>query len=220
MREIRAPSPIPASRLVVARYGPHQVASPVNDEPTMTHRSELPSRPDLEAIHELNAMAYSHLHAAHAAVAGAVIGPIEAWMTADHARLARLLARVERRGGRIDDAAYALVRAGLLRHFAIEESVLLPFVRARRGGVSHPAAPAMREGHAAIASLLDAPPTGALLEMLRDALARHHAIEEGPDGLYAACDALAGDDANALLVRIRMQPPIAKYRARSLVRIS
>jgi hypothetical protein len=37
-------------------------------------------------------------------------------------------------------------------------------------------------------------------------LARHNPLEEGADGLYAACDAFAGADANAIVERLRAQP--------------
>jgi hypothetical protein len=48
---------------------------------------------------------------------------------------------------------------------------------------------------------------------LRALLGRHNPLEEGPAGLYAACDALAGDEAPAIVERMRGQPavPLAKY---------
>jgi hypothetical protein len=44
-------------------------------------------------------------------------------------------------------------------------------------------------------------------------LGRHNPHEEGPEGLYATCDRLAGDDAGHVVARLRAQPevPVAKY---------
>jgi hypothetical protein len=62
-----------------------------------------------------------------------VPGAIEAFLTEDHARLRRALTRAES-GGPIDPEMYAQFRQGLLRHIAMEEKVLLPHARDRRGG--------------------------------------------------------------------------------------
>jgi hypothetical protein len=64
-----------------------------------------------------------------------------------------------------------------------------------------------------IASLLVPTPDAALVAELRAALAEHDALEEDPGGLYDQCDQLAGDDAAALIDRIRAapEPPLAKH---------
>jgi hypothetical protein len=54
-------------------------------------------------------------------------GPIETFLTADHARIDALLAKAERPDGTIDAEVYAEFRQGLLRHIAMEEKILLPY---------------------------------------------------------------------------------------------
>jgi hypothetical protein len=137
------------------------------------------------------------------------VGPIEQFMAEDHVRLDRLLASCEGGDGSIDAERYEAFRAGLLRHIAMEEKVLLPYARARRGGEALRMAAALREDHGEIAKLLTSRPSPALLSALRVVLGRHDALEEGVEGLYA----LAGDDAPAVVQRLRTQPPVplAKY---------
>lgn len=56
-------------------------------------------------------------------------------------------------------------------------------------------------------------PTRELIAKLRDVLAEHNPLEEGPGGLYELCEGLAGEEAAALLSRIRAIPkvPVAPY---------
>ena len=138
-------------------------------------------------------------------------GAIEAFMAADHVRIDDLLRRAE--AGSIDDATYATFRGALLRHIAMEEKVLLPAARTERGGVPLPVDEILHADHGAIAKMLVRSPTPALLDGLRRLLAKHNSLEEGPDGLYAACDALMSAQTHALVERMRMQPevPLAKY---------
>ncbi|MEJ7754713.1 MAG: hemerythrin domain-containing protein [Candidatus Limnocylindrales bacterium] len=140
------------------------------------------------------------------------LGPIEQFMVEDHARLDDLL-RAATTGPAIDEEAFARFRHDLLRHIGMEEKVLLPYARSRRGGAPLPVAAALRADHGAIAKLLVRSPTAQSIDALRCILGRHNALEEGPDGLYAACDALAGDQAPAVVGRLRQQPsvPVAKY---------
>lgn len=54
-------------------------------------------------------------------------GPISEFFHADHRRLDGLLQRaIAASGGAVDETAYAGFRAGLLRHIALEEKLLLP----------------------------------------------------------------------------------------------
>ena len=140
-------------------------------------------------------------------------GPIETFMTADHTRIDDLLAKAERADGAIDSPVYAEFRQGLLRHIAMEEKVLLPYAKARRGGEPLPVAPILRKDHGEIASLLVPSPTPALCTQLRAVLARHNPLEEGADGLYATCDALAGEEGNRVVERLKAQPqvPVAPH---------
>lgn len=141
------------------------------------------------------------------------VGPIEAFMAEDHVRIDQCLLRAEREDGSIDNEAYAAFRSALLRHIAMEEKVLFPIARAKRGGVALPIAASLHEDHGVIAKLLVRSPSVALLNELGPILERHNAREEGAGGLYATCDALLSEEAHDLVARMREQPevPLAKY---------
>jgi hypothetical protein len=51
-------------------------------------------------------------------------------------------------------------------------------------------------------------PTPVVCVRLQAVLARHNPLEEGSDGLPAACDALAGDEADETAARPMAQPPV------------
>lgn len=141
-------------------------------------------------------------------------GPIAAFLAADHARLDALLARALARPGEVERAAFDAFRAGLLRHIALEEKILLPAVREARGGEPLPQARRLRVDHGAIAALLVATPAPAIAAELRKILEPHNVVEEGEGGVYAACDALLAPQAEALLARLRAYPPVkvARYQ--------
>ena len=135
-------------------------------------------------------------------------------MSADHARLDALLARAGAGpDGSLEPAPFAEFREGLLRHIAMEEKVLLPFAREKRHGEALELARPLRVDHGLIAKLLVPTPDREVCRALREVLTRHNALEEGTGGLYAICDALAGDEAPALVERLRQQPavPVAKH---------
>jgi hypothetical protein len=141
-------------------------------------------------------------------------GAIVEFMTEDHVELDRFLAESERRDGSIDEGTFTRFRQGLLRHIAMEEKVLLPFARARRGDSPLPIAAALRRDHGEIAKLLVRSPSRDSLAALGELLGRHNPLEEGPGGLYEACDALClGDDAAIVVEKLRAQPevPLAPY---------
>ena len=144
-----------------------------------------------------------------------MIGAIEVFMTADHARLDELLRAAERNDGTIDAATYAEFRAGLLRHIAMEEKVLLPFARMKRGGEALAVASTLRVGHGQLAKLLVPTPDRGVCDALRALLAEHNPLEEGGGGLYATCDALAGTEGEsaAVVANLRAQPavPVAQH---------
>jgi hypothetical protein len=144
---------------------------------------------------------------------GATIGDIEMFMEEDHVRIDRLLAASEGSDGTIDEATYARFRHDLLRHIGMEEKVLLPYARTRRGGQPLEIAAQLRLDHSEIARLLVGSPTPARLAALRGILVRHNPLEEGADGLYATCDALARDESASVVARLREQPdvPLAPY---------
>jgi hypothetical protein len=106
-------------------------------------------------------------------------GPIARYLTEDHRRLEDLLARATADPGRIDPELFAQFRAGLLRHIGIEEKVLLP-----------------------------AAPRPDIIARLLEVLARHDALEEGPEGVYAACDDLVAGEVDAILEELRQYPPV------------
>lgn len=144
---------------------------------------------------------------------GAAAGQIEHFMVADHVELDGLLAASERDDGTIDDAVYTVFRERLLRHIAMEEKVLLPFARAQRAGEPLPIAFELRRDHSEIAKLLVRSPSADGIAKLRELLGEHNAIEEGPGGLYAECDAIAGAESAAVVERLEAQPrvPLAPY---------
>lgn len=111
-----------------------------------------------------------------------------------------------------DAEAYAAFRAGLLRHIGIEEKILFPATR-RRLGRPLERAGRLRVEHAALTSLMVPSPDRALCAEIRGLLARHDAQEEGPEGVYAECEAALGEESNALYARAhdQKQVPVSRY---------
>lgn len=134
--------------------------------------------------------------------------PISEFLAADHRRLEALLAAATATPGRIEARHYAAFREGLLRHIGMEEKLLLPAARRARGGEPLPAARRLRLDHGAIAALLVPTPRPDIVDKLLAVLEPHDAIEEGPHGVYAACDALLGDEVEQLLDALRRFPPV------------
>jgi hypothetical protein len=125
---------------------------------------------------------------------------IHAFLAADHDRLDSLLGRLGAEP--LDLAAYTELRAGLLRHIAMEEKVLFSDARARRGGTPLPIVARLHADHAALASLLVPSPTLELLRTMRAILDEHNPLEEREHGLYEACEELAGEHVPELLSRM------------------
>lgn len=126
----------------------------------------------------------------------------------DHRRLEGLLAQATSSPESVDPEPFDAFRRGLLRHIAIEEKVLLAEARRLRGGAAVPAAAQLRLDHAAIAAILVARPTPGLVRALRALLVLHNAIEEGPGGVYAQCEAVCAAELPALRERIDAVPPV------------
>ncbi len=59
-------------------------------------------------------------------------GKIYQYLADDHARLDALLQRSAARAGGIETSAYTEFRAGLLKHIAMEEKILLPAAQRAR----------------------------------------------------------------------------------------
>ncbi len=157
----------------------------------------------------------SELARAHAArtLHKRMTGPLAQYLLSDHDRLEALLDRAVADPDRFDHDAYRAFRAGLLRHIGIEEKILLADARRRRGGEPLPIARTLRVEHGAIASLLVPTPDAALVDEIRSILAVHNPREEGEGGVYEVCEALAGDEASALLEQALAAPevPMARY---------
>ncbi len=140
-------------------------------------------------------------------------GALNRMLSDDHARLDALLTRAVADPARFDHEAFEEFRRGLMRHIAVEEKVLMPDARRRRGGVALECAAKLRVDHGALASLLVPTPDAAIVGEIRSILRGHDPIEEGPGGLYEACEALAGDELDALIAKARAVPevPVAKH---------
>jgi hypothetical protein len=129
----------------------------------------------------------------------------------DHARLDELLRRADS-GAAIDADSFAAFRGGLLRHIAIEEKVVLPEARRLRGGEPLAIARQLRADHAALAALLVPSPTRDIIATVRKVLSEHNPLEEGPGGVYDACEGLAGAELDALVARARAVPEVRLAR--------
>lgn len=133
---------------------------------------------------------------------------VRSFLERDHARLDQLLARAGRDPDNIDMEAFDEFRRGLLKHIGMEEKILLPAIQRLLGGEPLAIAARLRLDHGAIAALLVPTPRGAVLRTLKAVLAIHNRVEEGPDGVYAECDRIAGADLEALVGRLRAAPEV------------
>lgn len=134
---------------------------------------------------------------------GGFLGPIEATMVEDHARADALLRRALAVRP-VDEVAFAAFRRELLRHMALEEDVLVRYAEAR---ADFPLGDRIRADHDEIRKLVAGRACVDKIARLVELLGRHNAIEEGPDGLYVTCDAIAGADADALVTRLKRYAP-------------
>lgn len=133
---------------------------------------------------------------------------VTAYLIEDHDRLQALLEQACA-GATLDREAFALFRAGLLRHIAIEEKLLMPAARSARGGEPLLRAHELKVDHAAISSLLVPTPDVALCAELTSILTPHGSKEEGPDGVYAECEQLlSASDSNELAARAIAFPEV------------
>lgn len=141
------------------------------------------------------------------------MGALTDFLTQDHERLDALMARAVRDPSTLDYEAYASFREGLLRHIGIEEKILMLDAKERRGGERLELFRQIRLEHSAIALLLIPTPTHEILGEIRKILEQHNPREEGPEGLYAICENLAGEEAALLLERAKQAPkvPVAKH---------
>ncbi len=136
---------------------------------------------------------------------GAGRGSIAGLMASEHALIDRLLSEAAR--GSVE--AYREFRQRLLRHIRIEERVLLPAAARKRGGEALALAPRLRLEHCALAALTMLPPRRGAFSALRAVLEVHNPIEESTGGVYEQCEALAGAEADELLVQCEKVKPVA-----------
>ncbi len=139
-------------------------------------------------------------------------------LSRDHDRLDGLLAAARRADGSIDEESYAGFRRGLLRHIGIEERILFPLVRQRRG--ESELMRQLHRDHAALSALLVPSPDAAIIEEVAAILHQHNPLEEDAGGLYEVVEQLAGTDIEAVLEQVRTYPevPMARYADTPLVR--
>jgi hypothetical protein len=135
-------------------------------------------------------------------------GPIWTFFAEDHRRLDALLESAVAEPGDIEGSAFDAFRAGLLKHIAVEEKILMPAIRQARGGEHIDHARRLRVDHGAIALLLVPSPTHALIAEVRSILGPHNLLEEADDRLYAAGDALLGGQVEELLAKARAYPNV------------
>src|SRR3990170_5894736 len=101
-------------------------------------------------------------------------GKIYRYLADDHARLEGLLQRVTARPDSLDSEPYAAFRAGLLKHIAMEEKILLPAAQKAQGGKPLALAARLRLDHGALAALLVPAPTAAIVAAVRAILTAHN----------------------------------------------
>jgi hypothetical protein len=136
-------------------------------------------------------------------------GPLNRFFSRDHRRLDALLRRSLAEPGRVDLAAFAEFRAGILKHIGMEEKLLFTAVRQARGGEPLPVAARLRVDHGAIAALLVPTPTPDIVARILSVLAPHNRREEEPRGAYDACDeALGPAEAARLVEKLRAFPEV------------
>lgn len=135
-------------------------------------------------------------------------GIIHRYLAGDHRRLDDLLDRAMADPEKIDAAAYAQFRAGLLKHIGMEEKILLPAARKQRGGEALPVAAKLRLDHGALTALLVPTPTVPVVAAIRAILKLHNPIEEDTGGMYDQCEELAGAEAGQILRQLQNYPEV------------
>lgn len=143
---------------------------------------------------------------------------LHAFLAHDHERLDALLDECRRAEGVDCLEKYDEFRRGLLRHIGIEERVLFPELRKRRGVTS--LEQQLHRDHAALAALLVPPPARAEIEQITAILETHNRLEEDEGGLYEILEELAGEDLAALMERVHAIPaiPVAPFSDTPLLR--
>ena len=126
------------------------------------------------------------------------------YLTHDHRRLETLFDAAMRNGDIVDMTRYDEFRIGLLRHIAIEETIVLPLVRENNGGFFGDRQ--LHSEHGAIAALLVPPPTSDVVRALRALLQKHNLLEETHRTLYDILDGCCLDKHPELVERMQQHP--------------
>jgi hypothetical protein len=136
-------------------------------------------------------------------------GKVYQYLADDHRRLEEALNRATRDSPEIEPTSYSEFRAGLLRHIGMEEKILFPLAQAAGSGEVLPAIHRLHLDHGALAALLVLTPTESIATAIRTILESHNSLEEGPNGVYAAIEQLAGFDTDDVHDRLVNTPPVA-----------
>jgi hypothetical protein len=126
----------------------------------------------------------------------------------DHRRLEVLLKFAVLTAEEINNAAYSEFRSGLLKHIEMEEKILLPAIKRLQNGVQHPLAETLRLEHGAFAALLVPPASRKIAAVFHTIMNHHNELEEGEDGLYAACERLIGNHIQELMLQVHNYPDV------------
>ena len=150
----------------------------------------------------------------------AMPGELHQLLSQDHERLDALLTAAVRDDGTVDMQPYAEFRRGLLRHIGIEEKILFPVIRARRGDSA--VEQQLHRDHAALAALLVPPPTAQEIALIRNILEQHNPLEEDAGGMYDVFEELAAGDLADLMERVRAYPqvPVTPHSDSTILRQS
>ena len=124
---------------------------------------------------------------------------IHRYLADDHRRLDDLLDCAMADPENIDTAAYEQFRAGLLRHIGMEERVLLPAARKKRGGEPLPVAAKLRLDHGALTASVVPSPNAKVVAAIQTILKLHNPLEEDPGGMYDQCEELLAAEADQIL---------------------
>lgn len=135
-----------------------------------------------------------------------MLGELHSFLSRDHDRLDALLSVIVRGDGTIDLKSYAEFRSGLLRHIAMEEKVLFPELRKRRGETELQRQ--LHRDHAALAALLVPPPSPVEITQMSAILEIHNELEEVSGGLYELIESLAGGELTDLMARMQSMPEV------------
>ncbi|HVY49820.1 MAG TPA: hemerythrin domain-containing protein [Minicystis sp.] len=134
--------------------------------------------------------------------------PIRDLLEADHARLEALLARVVLPDGGVDAEAFTAFRKDLARHIGMEEKILFPAVKAAVGDAEQATLARLRADHGKLVAMLVRSPTPERVAAIQALLAPHDALEEGPEGVYARCEAILAGDVHRIREALEHAPEV------------